>query len=42
MDLEKFQKDVDEVSARLSSTLSENDLPKLNYVRNQLIEMYKN
>ncbi len=41
MDLEKFQNDVSEVTTRLSRTLSENDLPKLNYVREQLIEMYK-
>ena len=41
MDLEKFQNDVSEVTNRLSSTISENDLPKLNYVRQQLIDMYK-
>jgi hypothetical protein len=41
MDLEKFQNDVYEVTNRLSSTVSENDLPKLNYVRQQLVDMYK-
>ena len=41
MDLEKFQNDVSEVTAKLSGNLSENDLPKLNYVREQLIDMYK-
>ena len=41
MDLEKFRNDVYEVTDRLSDHLSENDLPKLNYVRQQLIEMYQ-
>jgi len=41
MDLEKFQNDVNEVTNKLSSNLSENDLPKLNFVRQQLIDMYK-
>ena len=41
MDLEKFRNDVYEVTDRLSKNLSENDLPKLNYVRQQLIEMYQ-
>ena len=41
MDLEKFQNDVNEVTDRLSKRLSEEDLPKLNYVRKQLIDMYK-
>ena len=41
MDLEKFRNDVYEVTSRLSKNLSENDLPKLNYVRQQLIEMYQ-
>lgn len=41
MDLEKFRNDVYEVTDRLSKNLSENDLPKLNYVRHQLIEMYQ-
>ena len=41
MDLEKFQNDVNEVTGRLSKRLSEEDLPKLNYVRQQLIDMYQ-
>lgn len=41
MDLEKFRNDVFAVTDRLSSKLSEEDLPKLNFVRQQLIEMYK-
>ena len=41
MDLEKFRNDVYEVTDRLSKNLSENDLPKLNHVRQQLIEMYQ-
>ncbi|PIW32975.1 MAG: hypothetical protein COW27_02315 [Nitrosopumilales archaeon CG15_BIG_FIL_POST_REV_8_21_14_020_37_12] len=41
MDLEKFRHDVYEVTDRLSENLSSADLPKLNYVRQQLIDMYK-
>ncbi len=41
MDLEKFRNDVYEVTDRLANSLSQEDLPKLNYVRQQLIEMYK-
>lgn len=41
MDLKKFQNDVLQVSSKLSSNLSENDFPKLNYVCQQLIDMYK-
>ncbi len=41
MDLEKFQNDVYAITDRLSSKLSEEDLPKLNFVGQQLIEMYK-
>jgi len=41
LDLEKFRNDVYAVTDRLSSELSEEDLPKLNFVRQQLIEMYK-
>ena len=41
MDLEKFRNDVNAVTDRLSSKLSEEDLPKLNFVCQQLIEMYK-
>ena len=41
MDLEKFQNDVYEVTGRLSTRLSKEDLPKLNHVCQQLIDMYK-
>ena len=41
MDLEKFRNDVYAVTDRLSSKLSEGDLPKLNFVRQQLIGMYQ-
>jgi len=41
MDLEKFRNDVYEMTERLSKNLKENDIPKLNYVRQQLIEMYQ-
>ena len=40
MDLEKFRNDVYAITDRLSSILSEEDLPKLNFVGQQLIEMY--
>ena len=41
MDLERFRSDVYEVTDRLAKNLSSDDLPKLNYVRQQLIEMYQ-
>src|SRR3970282_1654100 len=41
MDLEKFRNDVYEVTDKLSKNLKETDLPKLNYVRQHLIEMYQ-
>ena len=41
MDLEKFQGDVNKVTEELSSKLEKKDLPRLNFVRDQLIEMYK-
>ncbi len=41
MDLEKFRNDVYEMTDRLSKNLKENDMPKLHYVRQQLIEMYQ-
>src|SRR3989304_7355461 len=41
MDLEKFRNDVYGVTDKLSKNLKETDLPKLNYVRQQLIEMYQ-
>ena len=41
MDLEKFRNDVYDMTEKLSVNLHEKDLPKLNYVRQQLIEMYQ-
>ena len=41
MDLEKFRDDVYELTEKLSRHLQENDIPKLNYVRQRLIEMYQ-
>lgn len=41
MDLEKFRNDVYTMTEKLSKNLKENDMPKLNYVRQQLIEMYQ-
>ncbi|MFB5619440.1 MAG: hypothetical protein ACE5RE_07590, partial [Candidatus Nitrosomaritimum aestuariumsis] len=41
MDVEKFQGDVNTVTEQLSSNLEKKDWPKLNFVRDQLIEMYK-
>ncbi len=41
MDLEKFRNDVYAVTDRLSSKLTEEDLSKLNFVRQQLIVMYQ-
>jgi len=41
MDLEKFRNDVYKMSAKLSKHLKENDVAKLGYVRQQLIEMYQ-
>ena len=41
MDLEKFRDDVYDVSEKLSKNLQENDIPKLNYVRQRLIELYQ-
>ncbi|MGY5152289.1 MAG: hypothetical protein ACW9XA_08480 [Candidatus Nitrosopumilus sp. bin_6a] len=41
MDLEKFRNDVSEMADKLSKNLKENDVSKLHYVRQQLIEMYK-
>ena len=41
MDLEKFQNDVYDMTEKLSKSLKEDDIPKLNYVRQQLIEMYQ-
>ena len=41
MDLEKFRNDVYDMTEKLSKNLKENDVPKLNHVRQQLIEMYQ-
>ncbi len=41
MDLEKFCNDVYEMTEKLSKNLKEKDVPKLNFVRQQLIEMYQ-
>ena len=41
MDLEKFRNDVYEMTEKLSKNLKENDVPKLHYVRQQLIDLYK-
>ena len=41
MDLKKFRNDVDAMTEKLSGHLKENDVSKLDYVKNQLIEMYK-
>ncbi len=41
LDLEKFRDDVYEVTEKLSRHLPENDVPKLNYVRQRLIELYQ-
>ena len=41
MDLEKFRNDVYEMTEKLSKNLKEHDMSKLNYVRQQLIEMYQ-
>lgn len=41
MDLEKFCNDVNEITYKLSKNLKQTDLPKLNHVCQQLIDMYK-
>lgn len=41
MDLEKFRDDVYTITNRLSSQLQKDDIPKLNYVRQRLIELYE-
>ena len=41
MDLEKFSNDVNDMTKKLSDNLKENDIPKLNHVKQQLIDMYK-
>ncbi len=41
MDLEKFREDVYEITENLSKTFNENNTPKLNFVRQKLIDMYQ-
>lgn len=41
MDLERFQDDVYEITEKLAPQLKKEDLPKLNFVRQRLIDMYK-
>jgi hypothetical protein len=41
MDLKKFQNDVDVMTEKLSNQLQKNDISKLDYVKGQLISMYK-
>ncbi len=41
LDPGKFRDDVYELTEKLSRHLPENDIPKLNYVRQRLIEMYQ-
>ena len=41
MDLEKFQDDVYTVTNQLAKNLEKDDVPKLNYVRQRLIELYQ-
>lgn len=41
MDLEKFREDVYAITDRLSVHLQTDDIPKLNYVRQRLIDLYQ-
>jgi len=41
VDLEKFREDVYEITENLSKTFNENNVPKLNFVRQKLIDMYQ-
>ena len=41
MDLEKFQDDVYTITNRLAQNLNKDDVPKLNFVRQRLIELYQ-
>lgn len=41
MDLEKFRNDVYDVTQRLSANIQKDDVPRLNFVRQRLIEMYQ-
>ncbi len=40
MDVDKFRDDVYTITELLSSRLSENEKPKLNFVRQKLIDLY--
>lgn len=41
MDVEKFKDDVYVITDRLTSSLQKDDVPKLNYVRQRLIDLYQ-
>lgn len=41
MDVEKFKDDVYVITDRLASNLQKDDVPKLNYVRQRLIDLYQ-
>ena len=41
LDIEKFQDDVYAMSELLAERLDRNDIPRLNFVRQRLIDMYK-
>ena len=41
MDVEKFRSDVYDITERLSVNFENSDLPKINFVRERLIEMYQ-
>lgn len=41
MDVEKFKDDVYVITARLASSLQKDDVPKLNFVRQRLIDLYQ-
>ena len=41
MDLEKFQDDVYTITNKLTQNLNKDDIPKLNFVRQRLIELYQ-
>ena len=41
MDLEKFRNDVYEITERVGKNLNDEEIPKLNFVRQKLIELYQ-
>jgi len=41
LDLEKFRDDVYDITQRLSINMNKEDIPKLNYVRQRLIDLYQ-